>query len=118
MTSQREYEILAKIAQSVISTGVTLEFLEEIKHTPAYEKQLKLKGNLYYKELQKEQKKHYDKLLDTAESDTDAIFNIQHDLIKRLAKLDLHRFAEVDEILEAYEKSPKSILGIAKKINR
>lgn len=117
-TTEKEQQILAKIAQSIISTGVTLEFLEEIRYTPAYCKDLKRKGNLFLKELEKEQKKHFDKILYASEKDTDAIFNIQYDLIKLLAKMDLYTFDEIGQVIEAYSKEPKAIQGIVNQINK
>jgi len=117
-TTEREQKILSKIAQFIISASVTLEFMEEVKLTPVYRKKIKQTGNRFLSELSKIQNDYYEKLLNASEEGTDNLFDTQYDVVKSLSKLNIYKFDEIRQVIEAYEKEPKAIQGIVYQINK
>lgn len=121
MTPQEQLNLdIKKVIKSVITSQLALEYNEEVKHTPYYRHGFKQALNGALKVLKKAEAAHYDEFLKTL-SDTDTIddiFNQQYEMINQLAKVDPPQFNDISNIIHAYLVNPKSVMGIANKINK
>lgn len=105
-----------KITTSVISTQVTLNLLDAIRHTPYFQKELKRKLNLVYPELIKAEQKHYDQFFDVDDAATAQVYQVFESFIKRISNVPIYDMENICYMIDAYEKDPKSINGICNKI--
>ena len=104
-----------KIVHSVISTAITLHYVEQLSKTPFYNKDLKNKGNLFLNTLLK-QEKYFDSFLDAEERSATDVHDVFYDYIDTVKSVSIPEMGELSAIIQAYKKDPKSILGIAKKV--
>ena len=105
-----------KIVHGIISGTIAMHYLEELKHTEFYSQSRKNLLNRLLKEL-KEKELMFDGLDSKLPDEVAHVYNLFYDFIAVVKPTEIPETGELIEIIKAYRKSPKSILGIANKIN-
>lgn len=104
-----------KITRTIIASQITLNYLEEVKHTTLYRQALKNKINLLLPELIKNEP-HFDEFFSKVEDSTVQTYEAYDNYIKAIASVPIWECRNISMIIEAYKADPKSIEGICKKI--
>lgn len=104
-----------KIAQSIVANQVAMNYLHEIRFTPYAKHKLKNLLNQVNNELQKWERIEYDKLDNEIEENNYVYYSVS-EAVKEIAGIDILQMPDIINILRAYKKDPKSMIGIAKKI--
>lgn len=107
--------ITDKITHAIIANQIALNNNEAIKHTQYYKKELKQKLNLLMPELIKAEK-DYDEFFNKIEDSTSEVYAVYSDFVKAIASVPIWECKNLTLIIQAYNKDPKSIEGIVKKI--
>jgi len=105
-----------KITASVISSQVTLNLLESIKHTRYFNRELKRKLNLVYPELIKSERDHYDMFFQVKDEATEQVYQVFENFIKKISGVAIYDMANISFMIDAHDKDPKSLNGICNKI--
>jgi hypothetical protein len=108
-----------KIVRSVITNQLALDYHEELKHTSYYRQSFKSALNLAQKELLKSEKEYFETFLGLMESpdSVDYLYDQQFEMIKALSEIDVPDYSDIAKIIVAFKTNPKSMIGIANKIN-
>ena len=114
MTKQEKY--LDSLTGAVILNQLALNFNEDLKYTKFYKHELKKSLNMTIKHLIKAEEKEFDKVFDAEADRTDNISQNVLTIIETISKGNFTDMVVVGNILLAYEKNPKAISGIVKKI--
>src|SRR5690554_3496986 len=104
-----------KIAQSIVANQVAMNYLYEIKFTPYAKHKLKNLLNQVTNELEKCEKIEYDKLDNEIEENNYVYYSVS-EAVKEIAGIDVLQMPDIINILRAYKKDPRSMVGIANKI--
>lgn len=110
--------ILTKISQSIIANEVALDFNDQITRTNYHKRKLKHHLKATQVELAKAEKEEYDKVFGIAEKASSILYATMQTMVNEISSLGLYEFANITDLVRAYKKDPKSIAGIANKINR
>jgi hypothetical protein len=108
-------EDVHKITHAIISSQITLNHLEEVKHTTLYRQTLKNKINLLLPELIKNEP-YFDEFFSKVEDSTVQTYEAYDTYIKNIASVPIWECQNISMIIQAYKADPKSIEGICKKI--
>lgn len=103
---------------SILANQVALYYNEKMKHTGYAKHNLKKYANLLIPELIKAEINEYDKCYDAEEKVTSMHYDIMDETIKAMGSIHITQFPGLTEVIKAFGENPKSMLGIAKKINR
>jgi hypothetical protein len=117
-TSGVSNKTLHSIVKAVLTNQLALFYNEKIKTTIYYKQELKQALNKVIKILVKVEAKEFDDFSNTLEEQVDFLQDMQFDMIEKMGLLEPADFPMMAEIVEAYVKKPKSMLGLARKINR
>ena len=104
-----------KIVHAIISSQVNLHYLEQVRFSPHFEKDLKNKVNLSLKALLRHSKL-FEILENDVEDSTIDVHDVFYDFIKNVNTVNIEEMGEISGMIKAYKKDKKSIIGIAKKI--
>lgn len=110
-----------KYIRAVFCNQLALDANEDLRFSnpEVFIRSLKQKHNLFLQELIKSEKNYdelfYNKNVEKQVTDVYAAIEL---LTKEISNVPIQEFGELAEIVRAYKKDAKSILGIAKKINR
>ena len=111
-----EQRRLDALTGSVILNQLALNFNEELKYTKFYKQNLKRTLNLAIKELVKAEEKEFDLVYDAEEKRTSYISeNVMH-IIMEITRNGFADMVLLGNMMIAYEKNPKAIEGILKKV--
>ena len=111
-------DTLTKISQSIIANQIAYDFNHEIKFTRYYKQDLKQKLNQLQPVLAKAEREEYDKFFDCAERASSDTYKAMAEMVQEITSLGLFEFNNIKDIIQAYKKDPKSVYGIAKKVNK
>lgn len=111
-------KVINTLAGSIILNQLALDHNEKLKHTPFYKQKLKQTLNTTIKELIKCESKEYDMIYNEQDSEVSTIYERALSTIELISEGSFIQLVEVGDILKAYKKDPKSMLGIIKKINK
>lgn len=106
------------VVKSVLANQLAFFYNEEIKKTQYFKRELKRDLNAVLKTMLKIEVNEFNSFLDPLENQVDYLYNMQYDLMEKLAKVALNDYADIEDLIDAYLKKPKSIMGIANKINK
>lgn len=109
---------LDKTVMAIITSQLALNANEAMKYTEYYKHGLKAALKKSTELLIKAEATDYDKIFDSQADATTALYNITEQLAKTLLKVNIRDYNELCEVVSAYVTDPKSITGLAKKINR
>jgi hypothetical protein len=109
---------ISVIVKSIITNQLALFYNEKIKGTKYYKRELKRDVNIVLKTLLKAEAIEFDSFLENLSGQVDWLQDLQFDMVEELGELEPDNFPEVTELLKAYKKHTKSMLGIARKINK
>jgi hypothetical protein len=104
-----------RVTHSIISMQIVLNHLEKLIHTNYYKKEVKHYTNLLLPHLIKAEEE-YDKFFNKEEEATKEVYNEYHQFIEAISSVPIYEQRNITLIIEAYNKDPKSIEGICKKI--
>jgi hypothetical protein len=104
-----------KIAQSIVANQVAMNYLHEVRFTPYYKQRLKNLLNQVNEELEKAERQEYD-VLDNEIEENNYVYYSVSEAVKEIAGVDVFRMPDIINILRAYKKDPKSVIGITNKI--
>lgn len=105
------------VVKAIITNQLALFYNEKIKFTKYYKHDLKKKLNPAINVLVKAEEQEFDSMSEKLEEEMSWLHSLQFDLVESLGTLDPDEYENVTNIIKAYKKNPKSIIGIAKKIN-
>lgn len=111
-------DTLTKISQSIIANQIAYNFNHEIKFTQYYKQELKMRLTPVITLLQKAELDEYDKFFNTAERAASDTYGAMVKMVNEITSAGLFEFDNIAELVKAYKSDPKSVMGIAKKINR
>ena len=111
-------DTLTKISQSIIANQIAYDFNHEIKFTKYFKQELKMRLTPVITLLQKAELEEYDKFFNTAERAASDTYAAMTKMINEITDAGLFEFDNIAELVKAYKSDPKSVMGIAKKINR
>ena len=111
-------DTLTKISQSIIANQIAYDFNHEIKFTPYFKHELKMRMTPVITLLQKAELEEYDKFFGLAERAASDTYAAMTKMINEISSAGLFEFDNIAELVKAYKTDPKSVMGIAKKINR
>ena len=111
-------ETLNLISTSIIVNQLALNTNEKIKFTDVYKHELKKNLNQTIKELVKAEEKEFDKLFGQQEKGSCLFYDITSEMVNEITETGLEHYHEITQLIRAYKKSPKSIIGIINKINK
>lgn len=115
---KKEYSKEAALhIRNIIAAKFALDANERFKGTQFWQKELKMKGNLFLKVLLPREK-FFDRFEDEFGDNVTYVYNCLFDTAEEIATLDLDNFEDILNIIKAYKKNKNSIIGIAKKINK
>jgi hypothetical protein len=109
-----------KVLQSILANQIALDFNEAIKYIPSrYKHKLKQTLNLTIKELLIAEKLDFNPMIDSniGNQFTD-LYAALADVTTLMTRIGIDGFGDIGNILLAYEKSPKSMRGLADKLNK
>jgi hypothetical protein len=111
---------LRGIVKAIICSQLALFANEQVKYTKYYKQTLKKSLNSSIKELLKAEKSGFDTFIDSdIEEQATVVHDVLFTLIEQIGNdLDFPDYGNVIKIIDAYKNSPKSIMGLVKKINR
>ena len=78
---------------------------------------MKNRLNQLLPELYKAQK-DYDAFFNSVEESAEVVYQVYEDYTKAISSMPIWDCENITKIIEAYKKDPKSVYGIAKKINK
>lgn len=104
-----------KIAQSIVANQVAMNYLHEIRFTPYAKQKLKNLLNQVNNELEKCERIEYDKLDNEIEENNYVYYSVS-EAVKEIAGIDVLQIPDIINVLRAYKKDQKSMIGIANKI--
>jgi methyltransferase-like protein len=105
-----------KITHIIINAQMLNNRLTDSIGEKVFKQNLKLKCNHFLTELIKVEKEWYDKFFDAKEQSTIDVYNVYEKFINEVSKVPIWEMENIITILKAYQKDPKSIEGITKKI--
>jgi hypothetical protein len=105
----------SRVTHSIIANQIALNHNEALKHTPYYKQELKRGINLLLPHLIKAEE-DYDHFFKELENNTTEIYDIYEEYLQAVASVPVHLCKDITLIIEAYNKDPKAIEGIVKKI--
>lgn len=111
--NEKEVRIVIK---AVIANQLALFYNEELKYTPFYRHELKKTLNAVLPHLLKLEATGYDNLLDQVGEQLDYVHDAKLALIEEIARLEPPDYGDLINIIRAFKKNPKSLMGIALKI--
>lgn len=111
-------DTLTKISQSIIANQIAYNFNHEIKFTQYYKHELKMRLTPVITLLQKAEIEEYDKFFGLAERAASDTYGAMVKMVNEITSAGLFEFDNIAELVKAYKSDPKSVMGIAKKINR
>lgn len=94
---------------------ISIEIMDNLKGTRAYDGKMRVKMNDCYQMLDK-YTKNYDELYQASAEGTTAYYLSVVSNVKRLVTLNLPEQTILDSLLSAWEKDEKSMNGIMKKV--
>lgn len=105
-----------KLAAAIICNQIALHYNEELKHTPYYSKEIKHRINLLLPELMKKERLEFDRIFDKNDKIVETVTGNLMGAINAMLEMDFQDFVVVGNIIQAYKKDPKSIVGITNKV--
>lgn len=108
-------ETTLKVAQARIANQIALNINEALRRTPYYKHNFKRMLNMFLQELVKCEPE-YDAFFNKLEDSTVQTYDVYDAYIKTVASVPIWDCLNITLIIEAYNKDPKSIEGICKKI--
>lgn len=111
-------DTLTKISQSIIANQIAYDFNHEIKFTPYFKHELKMRLTPVITLLQKAEIEEYDKFFGLAERAASDTYGAMVKMVNEITSAGLFEFDNIAELVKAYKSDPKSVMGIVKKINR
>lgn len=106
---------LHKLTASIISMQIALNKAEDLKHTPFYKKEVKMKLNPAIKELIKNEP-DFDNFFNNVEDQTTFVYDVYNQYFDAVCKVPIWDASEMTAVIEAFLLDRKSISGIAKKV--
>ena len=119
--NEREFQervFQTALSKSIISNQFSLHNNEILKHTEYYKADIKRHGKPYNLALIRAEIKEFDKVDQVDGKRVSEIFESLDKVLNTLARSIFADWQEVDNILKAYAKDPKSMIGITNKILR
>jgi hypothetical protein len=107
-----------KITHVAINCQVLLFRLSNSIAEGYYKTGLKQMAKNFQNELVKVEKNYFDKFFNKSEESTKVVYEVYDTFMQTVANVPIYDMENVTKILEAYDKDPKSIEGIVKKINK
>lgn len=120
LVNQTEYQKLAfqtALAKSIISSQFALNNNEILKHTQYFKADVKKHGKPFILALIRAEVKEFDKVDNVDSKRVSEIFESIDKVLNTLSRAIFIDWEELDDIIKAYAKDPKSMTGIAKKVN-
>ena len=118
--NQTEYQKLAfqtALAKSIISSQFALHNNEILKHTQYFKADVKKYGKPFILALIRAETKEFDKMDNVDSKRITEIFESLDKVLNTLSRAIFIDWEELDDVIKAYAKDPKSLSGIAKKVN-
>lgn len=109
---------VALIVRATLTNQLALFYNEKVKYTPYYKQRFKSLLNPLIKELIKIEAEDFSSFLDAVEGQTDYLHDLQFDMLQEIGKLSPEHFINITTMVKAYVESPKSMMGLANKINK
>ena len=111
-----------KVTHIAINCEVLINRINDEKFdgyfNPKIKQSLRQKCKEFLQELYKVEREYYDVFFNKSEDSTVVVYDIYDTFMKTVASVPIYHMANITSIIEAYQKDPKSIEGIVKKINR
>lgn len=105
-----------RINHIVISSQVLSYYITEMKSDNYFKKVLLKFTNNFIDQLKTVEWKYFDKMFKSEEEASVIVYETYNNFIKTIASVPICEMQNITKILEAYNKDPKSIEGLVKKI--
>lgn len=105
-----------RINHIVISSQVLSYYIAGMKSDNYFKKVLLKFTNNFIEQLKTVEWKYFDKMFKSEEEASVIVYETYENFIKTIASVPIWEMQNVSKILEAYNKDPKSIEGLVKKI--
>lgn len=96
-------DITQKLAESIISNQLSMNFNHEIRFTPWYKKEIKHFGNKLQEKLIEAEKHEYDKFFDAEENASIVLYESMDKLVKTIARIGLQNYGVLNDLLIKFE---------------
>ena len=107
-----------KVTHIAINCQVLINRLNDKVADSYFKQKLKQTAKSFLQELFKVEKEYYDVFFDKSEDSTIVIYDTYNDFMQTVASVPIYHMENITAIIQAYQKDPKSIEGIVKKINK
>jgi len=107
--------IKTRVTHSIITLQIAMNHLMALKHTDYYKKEIKYGINILLPHLFKAEE-NYDHFFNNNEEATVNTYTEYENYIETIATVPVENQRVIALIIEAYNKDPKAIEGICKKI--